>query len=119
MNDDILPSEPPLGIDKMNTLQKMAAASEYLLLGLWLPVLDELINGPKAIGGKASKRRQLETMKAWGLVDCDPRVYGKPQLWWITEKGFLAIAKYHRDASDTALQKIASEMDTLVQGLSR
>ena len=118
MNDDVSPFATLLGLDEA-TLQRMGAASEYLLLGLWLPVLDELINGPKAIGGKASKRRQLETMKEWGLVDCDPRVYGKPQLWWITEQGFLAIAKYHHDSHDTVLQKTASEMETLVRGLSR
>jgi hypothetical protein len=118
MNDEPSACTSLFGIDK-DTLQKMSEAAEHLLFGFWLPVLDELMNGPKAIGGKASKRRKLETMKAWGLVDCDPRVYGKPQLWWITEQGFLAIEKYHHNSSDTELQKTAREMETFLEGLSQ
>ena len=120
MNNDTPPPATFFGLDEA-IVKKIGAASDHMLIGLWLPLLKELMNGPKAIGSKASKasaKLNLERMRFAGLVDCDLYIPKQPRLWWITEWGFLVIAKYHHDSSDTEMQKTVSKLNTILKKLS-
>jgi len=116
-SDDTSPSATFFGLDK-ETLTKISAACERLTLGMWIPLLEDLMNGPKAIGRKESTKKMLERIRAAGLVDSDPYIRNRPRLWWLTEQGRLAIAKYHQGSSSTELKQTGSEMETLLRSLS-
>ena len=117
VDSDTSPSATFFGLDAA-VLKQMSAACDRLLLDMWISLLDELMNGPKAIGRKESTKKTLERIRAAGLVDSDPYIPNRPRLWWLTEKGRLAVAKYHQDSGDTELKQTGSEMETLLRSLS-